>query len=152
MTNRARSVQGVGGWLLFFCLSLTLFSPIFSLGSLVTSYSESSPYFNGFPGLRVASVIDVSLSVGLMGFSIYAGVGLWRLRASAVQTAKRYLWCFLGYQAIAAVLPFMAGLPSAANDAIMTQVAKDTIRAGVYFAIWYSYLNKSQRVRVTYLS
>jgi hypothetical protein len=44
----------------------------------------------------------------------------------------------------------MAGLPSAANEAMIAQVVKDAFRGIIYFAIWYSYLNKSQRVRATY--
>jgi hypothetical protein len=44
----------------------------------------------------------------------------------------------------------MAGLPSAANQAMMGEVAKNTFRGVIYFAIWYSYLNKSKRVRATY--
>ncbi len=144
--------KGVGGWLLFFCLGLTVLSPLITLGSLVASYSESSQYFDTFPGLLVITVIDTFLSVGLMAFSIYAGVGLWRIRPGALQTAKKYLLWFLAYLAIAAVLPFMAGLPSAANDVLIGEVAKSTFRGVIYFAIWYSYLNKSQRVRGTYES
>lgn len=142
--------KGVGGWLLLFCLALTVFSPLITLGSLVASYKEYSQYFGRFPGLGVITVIDTFLSVGLMAFSIYAGLGLWRIRPGAVQTAKRYLlWC-LAYLVVAAVLPFMAGLPSQANDAMMAEVVKGAARSVAYFAIWYSYLNTSKRVKATY--
>jgi hypothetical protein len=146
----ASPYKGVGGWLLLFCLALTVLSPLVTLVSLVGGYSESSKYFNQFPGLLRINVIDAILSVSLMAFSIYAGIGLWTLRPGAVQMAKRYLWFFLGYHAIAAFLPFLAGLPSAANDAMLAEVAKDTFRGVIYFAVWYSYLNKSERVRATY--
>jgi hypothetical protein len=69
-----------------------------------------------------------------------------------VQTAKRYLLCFLGYQVIAAVLPFTAGLPSSANEAITAEVVKNVVRGVFYVAIWYSYLNGSKRVKATYES
>ena len=142
--------KGVAGWLLFFCISLTVIGPLITLGSLVGAYSDSSKYFNQFPGLLAITVIDTILSLGVMGLSIYAGIGLWRIRPGAVQMAKRYLLCFLGYHAVTAFLPFMAGLPSAANEAMIAQVAKDTFRGIIYVAIWYSYLNKSLRVRATY--
>jgi hypothetical protein len=144
--------KGVGGWLLFFCLGLTLFTPLITLGLLAESYSSSSKYFGQFPGLLIINVIDTLLSLGLVAFSIYAGVGLWRIRPGAVQLTKRYLWYFLGYHAVTAILPFMAGLPSEANDAMLAEVVKDTFRGGVYFAVWYSYLNKSRRVSATYRS
>ena len=142
--------KGVGGWLLLLCLGLTVFGPLITLGSLVAAYGESSKYFDQFPGLLVITVIDTFLSLGLMAFSVYAGIGLWSVRPGAVQMAKRYLLCYMGYLAIAAVLPFMAGLPSAANEAMSAEVAKDTFRGIIYFAIWHSYLNKSKRVRDTY--
>ena len=85
-----------------------------------------------------------------MAFSVYAGPGFWSIRPGAVHMAKRYLLYFAGYHSVAAILPFMAGLPSAANEAMIAQVAKDTYRGVIYFAVWYSYLNKSRRVSVTY--
>ena len=124
--------KGVGGWLLLLCLGLTVFSPLITLGSLAVGYSQSSKYFDQFPGLLVIVVVDTVLSLGLMAFSVYAG--------------------FLGYHIVAAILPFMAGLPSAANEAMIAQVAKDAFRGVIFFAVWYSYLNNSKRVSATYHS
>lgn len=142
--------KGVGGWLLLLCLGFTVFSPLISLASLVTEYREASQYFDQVPGLLVITVIDTLLVVGLMAFSLYAGTGLWTLRPGAVRIAKRYLVCFLGYHAVVAILPFMAGLPSEATEAIVAQVAMETFRAVIAVAVWYSYLNRSRRVRATY--
>ena len=140
----------VGGWLLLLCLSLAVFNPILTLGSFAVTLSESSRYFNRFPGLRDVTVIDSILSFALMAFSVYAGIGLWTLRENAVQTAKRCLLFYLGYYFIAAILPFTAGLPSSSHSAMMAQVTIGTIRGIIYVSIWYSYLNKSKRVRETY--
>jgi len=74
------------------------------------------------------------------------------VQPGAVRTAKRYLLWFLAYQGIAIVLPFMAGLPSSADEAMIAQSVKDAFRGFIYVIIWYSYLNKSKRVRATYLS
>jgi hypothetical protein len=144
--------KGVGGWLLLFCLVLTVFGPAITLYSLFSGFSESSDYFDQFPGLRVITVIDTALSLALMAYSLYAGIGLWSVRPGAVRTAKRYLLCSLGYLVVAAILPFCAGLPSSANEAMIGEVAKNTLRGVVYFAIWYSYLSKSERVKATYSS
>jgi len=142
--------RGVRGWLLFFCISLTVLAPLATIATLITVFKEVSGLFTQFPGLLVITSVDIFLSMGLMSLSVYTGIGLWRVRPGAVLMAKRYLFCFLGYQAIAAILPFLAGLPSAANDAMFADVGKDIFRSALYFAIWYSYLNKSQRVRATY--
>ena len=144
--------KGVRGWLLLLCLELTVLSPLLALGSLAAGYREYSKYFDQFPGLLVITVINTFLSVGLMAFSVYAGTGLWSIRPGAVQMAKRFLLCFLGYQAVGAILPFMAGLPSAATDAMIAQIDKDMFRGVISFAVWYSYLSFSKRVSATYNS
>jgi len=143
--------KGVGGWLLLFCLGLTVFNPLMTLGTLAAQYIEVSKYFDRFPGLLVITVIDSLLCVGLMAFGVYVGTGLWSIRPGAVQMAKRYLLWSLGYLAVGGgILPFMAGLPSAANEAMIVQFAKSMFRGIITFAIWYSYLNKSKRVSATY--
>lgn len=144
--------RGVGGWLLFLCVSLTILAPLITLIVAATGFSDSLELYDQFPGLLVTVVIDSILSVGLMAFSIYAGIGLWSIRPGAVQTAKAFLWCYLGYHIIAAILPFMAGLPSAVNELLIEETSKDTFRSIIYFAIWYSYLNQSKRVKATYNS
>lgn len=142
--------QGVGGWLLFLCVSLTILAPLFTVIVFAAGYREASEYFDEFPGLQVITVIDLFLSLGLMAFSIYAGTGLWSIRPGAVRVAKQYLLCYLGYRVIAAILPFMAGLPAEANGVILEEVFGDLFRGVIYFAIWYSYLNQSKRVNATY--
>ena len=142
--------KGVGGWLLFFCVSLTILSPLITIGSSIIGFNETSSYFTRFPGLETITYIDLVLSIGLMAFSIYAGVALWSIKKDAVKIAKTYLIFFLIYVFISSFLPFMAGLPSSATNAMAAQVVKDAFRSIVYFSIWFSFLNKSKRVMATY--
>jgi hypothetical protein len=145
-----KEYKGVGGWLLLFCLGLTVFTPLLTIGSLAMAFIKSLEYFDQFPGLLVITVIDTILSLGLIAFGFYAGIGLWSIRPGAVKMAKRYLLCILGYQAISAILTFMAGLLTATTANMISQVALDALRSVIYFAIWYSYLDKSKRVAATY--
>jgi hypothetical protein len=142
--------KGVRGWLLLLCLGLTVFSPLFTMESLVKEYVEWSEYFDRFPGVQVITVTKMLLIIGLMAFSIYAGVRLWSVRPGAVQVAKRYFFCALGYHAVAAILPFMAGLPSAATDAMIPHVVQDVYVGVITFAVWYLYLDNSKRVKATF--
>ena len=112
---------------------------------LDTEYRELSKYFYQFPGLHVIAVIDLLLSCGLIAFSIYAGISLWLVKPGAVQITKRFLWSYLAYCGVTAILPFMAGLP-----AMIPEIITNTSRGAVFFAIWYSYLNKSKRVKATF--
>ena len=142
--------KGVRGWLLLFCLGLTVFTPLLTIRSLAMACIKSLEYFDQFPGLLVITVIDTILSLGLIAFGFYAGVGLWGIRPGAVKMAKRYLLCILGYQAISAILTFMAGLLSGSTANLISQVALDVLRSVIYFAVWNSYLDKSKRVAATY--
>jgi hypothetical protein len=82
-----------------------------------------------------------------MCFSIYAGVALWTVKSGAVKIAKTYLLVFLAYSVIECLLLFTVGLPS---DIVLEQGIKQILRTAIYFAVWYAYLNKSQRVTATY--
>ena len=97
-----------------------------------------------------ASVTGIKGTAVSHGTSVYAGLALWRIRPGAVRTAEIYLLCFLCYQGIAAVLPFLAGLPASANHGLTEAVYKNLTRGLLYFGLWYSYLNKSKRVKATY--
>jgi len=142
--------KGVKGWLLILCIILTIISPLFSIISLISSYNLASTYFYMYPGLRIVTIIDTILSIGLIAFSIYAGISLWKVKSGAVKIAKKYLRTFLGYSIIAIFLPFTAGLPSQANSAMLGAALGIAIRSWIFIAIWYSYLNKSKRVKATY--
>ncbi|HEY5590142.1 MAG TPA: DUF2569 family protein [Paludibacter sp.] len=144
--------KSVGGWLLLLCFALTIGSPLRTLYNLITSYNQTSQYFSQFPGLQNLLYIDGFLSIGLMILSIRAGIALWNIKTGAVKIAKNYLLIYLGYAVIAIFLPFTAGLPSEANDAMIPEVAKGAIQSLFYFGIWFWYLNVSKRVAATYLT
>lgn len=142
--------KGVKGWLLLLCVGLTILTPIRALVTIGQGYSQSSPHFDRFPGLRVLMIIDIPLSLALVALSVHAGVSLWSIRPRAVQITRRFFYLMLGYLAISCVLPFTAGLPSEANSAMAAEVAKGVIQGLITAAIWLSYLTKSKRVRATY--
>jgi hypothetical protein len=149
-TSIETKYKGVGGWLLLFCIGLTILRPLMTVFNLDSGYKQASPYFEVFPGLLIITIIDSVLSIALIGFSIYAGIVLWEIRPNAVKIAKKYLLTLLGYSILTAFLPFMAGLPSEANLSMIGEIAKGIFMSIIYVAVWYSYLNKSKRVKATY--
>ncbi|HXG91456.1 MAG TPA: DUF2569 family protein [Blastocatellia bacterium] len=144
-------LAGVKGWLLFFCIALTVLGPLITFANLVNGYNETSPLFDRFPGLRTAITADTALSALLMAFSIFAGISLWTKNRNAVKIAKAYLITFLIYTIIEIpMLLALASLPSEANELIMKGAVFIIARGVIYFGIWYSYLSRSQRVAATY--
>src|SRR5436309_10818333 len=98
-TGRRRE-GGVGGWLLYFCLVLTVGVPLKVVAGLGESYSVA--FTRRDPALVGFITILGVFQIGLAAFSIYAGVRLWRVRPGAVATAKRFLlYVFLlGYTGV----------------------------------------------------
>lgn len=150
-SNAEEKYKGVGGWLLFFCVGLTILSPLRGAFALIQGYNQSNPYFDRFPGLRTLTMIDMPVSIALMGFSIYAGVGLWSIRPGAVRTAKRFLIVTLVYLVVSSFfLPFIVELPERATSAMLPEIVKGFFQGLVFVVIWLMYLNKSRRVKATY--
>jgi len=141
--------KGVGGWLLLFCISLTILNPLATLFYVVLSLPDTSGLFGPPPALRTVIMIDAFafLHVAVALFGIYAGIRLWRGASGAVRTARTFLWCVLAYAALAIFLPFLAGRP---DEATIAEVVMSTTQSICYVAIWQQYLNKSERVRATY--
>jgi hypothetical protein len=140
----------VGGWLLLFCVGLTILGPLRTLVALAKSYADLAAYQTKFSGLAMVVIVDMGLSAALMALAIHAGVRLWTIRPGAVQTAKRFLLWVLGYHAIAAILPFTAGLPPEANREMLRAVSFEVAGGVIWVAIWYAYLSRSKRVKATY--
>ena len=149
-TSPARTYQRVGGWLLVFTILLTVVHPLFALASMGMDLSTMSEYGSRFPGLYAVGGLDILLSFAQLGFALLAGISLWTLRPSAVRVAKAYVLANLGFALVGSILPFLAGLPSAANEAMAAEVAQGLFRTVVFVAVWYSYLNRSERVRGTF--
>ena len=142
--------KGVGGWLILFAISLVLLNPIVALISLMRGYEDVSKSFEQYPGLMVVTWIDTLASSLLIAYSIFAGVCLLAVRPGAVQVSKFFLVANLFYSVLAAIIPFLAGLPPTANGAMLAEGIKNIIRALIYFFIWNSYLKQSKRVQATY--
>jgi|SRR5690348_1572417 len=146
--------KGVDGWLLLFCLNLTLFNPIGGLYYIITSYRVASQFFAKFPHLFIVTTIYAALTLLFAAFSLYTGSRLWGVKADALRTAKKFLLGCSVYVIIIAILPYFAGLPSTTgtNAIITLDAIGRMILGGTYIALWFGYLNKSERVRNTYLS
>lgn len=144
------SHKGVGGWLLLFCLSLTFFNPLLSMRNLVAGYQGLQPYFQQIPNLLIFAILHSLFSLGVIGWGIYAGAKLWRVRLNAVTIAKSYLLGLIGYAILSTFLPFVTGLPGEVAKTLSIGTVKVIPSTLVYMAIWYTYLNKSKRVKATF--
>lgn len=139
--------RGVRGWLLFFCISLTIISPLATVAQLRVTIESESRLFDLHPGLRVMVLLDIALAA----FGMYAGICLWRVALGAVKKVKLFLWCKLAYLVVPPpiILLFIARLPM--NGATISELMKEVALPVISFLIPMAYLSQSKRVKATYL-
>lgn len=132
-------LKGIGGWLMFFIVILVFITPIYLLFDIVanpTFYSFSSGVYD------LSSIIWV---LALAIWSVVVGISLWRRKENAVIWAKEFL-------IVSTVLGvffifFSYGLYTSEEQGILFV---ELFRSIIFFAIWFSYLNASERVRNTF--
>ncbi|MFC2131817.1 DUF2569 family protein [Bacteroidota bacterium] len=138
--------QKVGGWLMFFCISLIVFQPfgaiIMILNILGQFYIPSS--------LKSYYLADGLIQIAMAFYAIYTGTQLMQIKPGAVDIAKKYLKVLFGVAAINLILPYVFGLPLLHTGDVTSDNFRFLISTAIYYWIWNSYLNKSERVKVTY--
>ncbi len=146
-----RNLCGVGGWLLFLCIYLTIILPVLTVIAFAVSFEGVKQVIGRYPAFGNVLVVDTILSVLLVGFCIFAGCSLWAVRPYAVQIAKACLIFGMIYRVTGFVLVLTAsGLPTYITTAMLpTLVVQLFIGLGILVA-WLVYLCVSKRVAITY--
>jgi hypothetical protein len=121
----------VGGWLLFLCIGLTIFSPL----RILTDVTKE---------LQIGASNAVALDFIQICLSITVGVMLWTRNSYAVTAAKIYLGALLALHVAIIALVVYADTPLQPDEA--TAFAQ-TI---AFSLIWLAYLQFSKRVRLTF--
>lgn len=148
-----RRYETVGGWLILLCLNLIVIFPLLTFVYLAEAHDNSSHLSAEKANIQTFVEIDMIVSIALMAFSIYAGVGLWRISVGAVRKAKQFLAFLLLYYVVEAFIPFLCGMPSYNLTADMVlAVGLPTIKRLVFAGFWWLYLDNSKRVSGTYES
>jgi Protein of unknown function (DUF2569) len=147
-TTAPPQYRGIGGWLLFFIVSLTIITPAFQ-GYIV--YNECKLY-RTMPSSLLFSVlaVDWSMRAILIVLGFYAGIQLWLVKRGAPRLAKTYLAAVFAQQVVLLLMGFWIANKVAATPENIGSVIMEPLRSLIYVVIWYSYLNKSQRVAATY--
>ena len=144
--------NGVGGWLLFFCVSLTIVSPLYNLGQISMNWEQSQPAFAQFPSLKTAVMWENAGSVALVIYGFVVGCMIWGGNPKGPEIAKKFLlirlFGFIGIEFIAVVL--MGDMPSEVVASVVSAAVSAVFANSIWFLIWWFYFKKSKRVRNTY--
>jgi hypothetical protein len=142
----------IGGWLLFFCVSLIVLSPVFSIWQMVTNWQASESFFSIYPTIEIAVVLENLWVVGLLVYGVLVGLdirrGNHRGRAKARGYLRGRLFGFIGIEIM--VLLVASDTPSSLYSTLVVAVIGTCIREVIVFSIWWAYFKNSKRVRDTY--
>jgi hypothetical protein len=140
----------VSGWLLLFCLTLTVGYPATTLYRIVTHTLPSIAKGHTLAFTFLLSVYCVVFTA-LAVFSFIAGLKLWLVRPDAVRFARRWLWTHLFTNFAYFGLWLVVAKPR--QSSIVAEMGwGHVVGPIVSFALWYFYLEHSKRVAATYPS
>ena len=125
-----RDLQGVGGWLLFFCIGMVVLSPLVTFVQVINGANNE--------------VLVMLLEFPRVTIGVVAGIFLWNVRP----VAFTLLWIYFGIVTMFAVLGIIgfAAKPDPANP----QDLLLTVRSLIYVFVWFLYFRRSERVRATF--
>jgi uncharacterized membrane protein len=144
--------RGVRGWLLILCLNVGIFDPLTMLLTIFLVTNATKPYFGEHPELLRLCLASGICRLALAVFSVYAGMALWKIVPGAVSIAKKYLMAVVLYSVVASLLPVIAGVPQESYQEFASQTLFNSFLTMSYAIAWYIYLQRSKRVKATYVS
>ncbi|BCU77808.1 DUF2569 family protein [Luteolibacter sp. LG18] len=142
---------GIGGWLLFYCVSLTILTPLMVLKGLADSLATLTS--DTPPALRAGILIESAGFLALVIAGIVVGVMLWTRKPRAVRIVRKFLvFRVVATLALEATTILIMCSSLAPEVATTVTIAGGTMvfRELIHFAIWFSYFKKSRRVANTF--
>jgi Protein of unknown function (DUF2569) len=125
---RQPGLKGVGGWLLFFCISLTFLAPLLMFARVWGS------------GFELEGMVDLALTA----FGVLVGIMVWNVNPRAFLL----LWIYFGLTALLLVLGIAGSFVSTEEQDPREMV--QLVRALISTVIWFLYFKKSDRVQATF--
>ena len=126
--------QGVGGFLLFFCISIAIFRPLGFVAEILQNPHD---------------MFGVVFDLGLAAFSIYTGVHTWRARPNALKLIKVYFIVTLAVPCLM-ILRVSTNIKEIVQQSPSENPVATGLQTLIAVAIWWSYFAQSKRVRATF--
>jgi hypothetical protein len=144
--------RGVGGWLLLFCVLVTIIGPALSVFFLSADLARILANWDGFELVPTFRLVKDVGGFGLTAFSLYVGITLWSAKPNAVRTAKALLIAALAYNVVTdfACLSLGTSVLFWTPTPTVGTTVEDLAANAISFAIWFTYLRESKRVKATY--
>lgn len=144
--------KGVGGWLVFFCVSLTILSPLVVLSQTASTWAQLAPVIDSYPALTRAILFESIGTGALAVYGIIVGIMIWSGSLKGRKMAKTFLLirlvAFIAIEGITVAM--ISDLPTQMLEGAISGAVTSVFQVLIYTAVWWSYFKKSVRVKNTY--
>jgi len=145
----ASGAHGVGGWLLFFCISLTILRPVLFVASAFSQWSLYGSQIRAVPALLQCFIWESFATAFFAVVGLIGGILIWAGRPNGRDIARRVLvLCMIGV-VIANIISLLILGDQFATHAFSTVVGS-VFHEAFFFTVWWLYFLKSKRVLNTY--
>ena len=142
--------RGIGGWLVFFLMTVGVFAPLrilFTAYGLFSDPQVAAAYGDRWPLLATTEVILIALNLAALAFLV------WRFFMHRTWQSVRIgiagIWLIpIAVTILETLAVTLIGGVSAA--ALLTQMSPDLAQMLIYSTVWTAYLLRSVRVANTY--
>ena len=146
-TERATGPVGVKGWLLFFCIGVLVWGPLYRVALAAIAIDVLSIDRASHPKVWTAVVVESVWEGIVLLFSFVVAVQLFRKEPFTLMLVKCYLLALIVGTSIVYVAVYIYVRESLT---FTESVVVPLLAHGLWFAIWWAYFTHSRRVRNTY--
>jgi uncharacterized membrane protein len=147
MAEPSSKYNGVGGWLLVFCIIIAVITPILSASQIISGHALAGEMEKSH---KIASIVESSLSVLLHIYGCVTGIIIWVGSKSGLKLAKQFLTINLIGFFIIGITTALICQDAEARHKIIGGFIILTPKEIIFFVIWWLYFNKSKRVKALY--
>lgn len=142
------------GWMILLFIAFLVVSPIFGLYAILASWNYAIIYniFTLYPKYYYVVLINISITLFLIFFGIYAGLSLYLLKERAVFKAKLYLIVGLIFGLSVPFLLLFVGFSDEALSfyRVTTHIGISIFFSLITFGVWFWFLTYSKTVKRIY--
>jgi hypothetical protein len=147
--------KGIGGWLLFFCVSLTILSPLnylYRICKFSLELKQSQLLLVQFPNLKTAAMWEFFGIFAILLYGFIVGCMIWNRNPNGRKIAKKFLlirlFGLIGIVFISIII--MGDMPFKVVASVIGSAVSSIFLNFIWFLIWWFYFKRSKRVRNTY--
>jgi hypothetical protein len=147
MSDGVPKYRGIGGWLLLFCVVLTIITPLLSASQIISAHAKAEVMT---PSAKIAAIIESILAGSLHLYGFITGCIVWSGNKRGNIYAKRFLLInLIGFFVVATTVALLFDSPDVRHRVIGSYIILAP-KEVIFFTVWWLYFAKSKRIKYLY--